>query len=100
MTRWLERQWQAFTPLSVERLLPRIQDLTDELIDKLAPLGAAELMSEFAIPLTIRTVASIMGVEPLPFFSDASAPPSSRWVAKLWRITWGVTLWNSPAFLA
>ena len=54
---------KAFTPLSVDRLLPRIQELTDELIDKLAPLGSAELMSEFAIPLTIRTVASVMGVD-------------------------------------
>jgi hypothetical protein len=54
---------KAFTPLSVERLLPTIQRLTDEIIDKLAPAGEAELMADFAIPLTIRTVASIMGVD-------------------------------------
>lgn len=54
---------KAFTPLSVERLLPTIQQLTDEIIDKLAPAGKAELMADFAIPLTIRTVASIMGVD-------------------------------------
>lgn len=53
---------KAFTPLAVERLLPRIQQFTDELIDKLAPRGEAELMADFAVPLTIRTVASIMGV--------------------------------------
>lgn len=54
---------KAFTPRAVERLKPRIQQIADELIDGFVDTGTAELMEAFAIPLTIRTIAGIIGVE-------------------------------------
>lgn len=53
---------KAFTQRSVERLKPWIQALADELVDNFADRGAVDIMKEFAVPLSVRTVARIMGV--------------------------------------
>jgi cytochrome P450 len=47
----------------VERLRPRVQQIADELIDGFASTGEAEIMAAFAIPLTVRAIAGIVGVE-------------------------------------
>jgi cytochrome P450 len=53
---------KAFTPRVVEGLRPRIQQLVDDLLARLAGRGAAELVEEFAYPLPVTVIAEMMGV--------------------------------------
>jgi cytochrome P450 len=53
---------KAFTPNSVSELIPRIQNTADDLIDAVSDLGAMEIMRDLALPLSIRTIAAIVGV--------------------------------------
>lgn len=53
---------KAFTPNSVSELIPRIQNTADDLIDAVSALGAMEIMRDLALPLSIRTIAAIVGV--------------------------------------
>lgn len=56
----------AFTPRTFERLVPRIQSLTDELLDELADAGAdgstVDLISAFAHPLPVAVICELLGV--------------------------------------
>lgn len=52
---------KAFTPRHVEMIKPRIQAIADDLIDQIGPRGEAELMEDFAVPMTIRVLASVVG---------------------------------------
>jgi len=53
---------KAFTPRMIERLRPRIQEIADELIDRVSAVGEMELVSEFAFPLPITVIAELLGV--------------------------------------
>jgi cytochrome P450 len=53
---------KAFTPRIVERLRPRIQEIADELVDRVAPLGQMELVDDFAFPLPITVIAELLGI--------------------------------------
>ena len=53
---------KAFTPRMIERLRPRIQEIADELIDRVADTGEMELVSDFAFPLPITVIAELLGV--------------------------------------
>lgn len=53
---------KAFTPRSVEALLPRIQHTVDSIIDEYAERGSMEIMEALGLPLSIRTIVGIMGV--------------------------------------
>jgi cytochrome P450 PksS len=53
---------KAFTPRLVEQLRPRIQQITDELIDAVASKGAMNLIDDFAFPLPITVIAEMLGV--------------------------------------
>jgi cytochrome P450 len=53
---------KAFTPSAVDRLLPQIQRTADDLIDLFADAGAMEIMRDLALPLSIRTIAGIVGI--------------------------------------
>ena len=52
----------AFTPRMVEQLRPRIQEIADELIDRVADGGAMELVDDFAFPLPITVIAELLGI--------------------------------------
>ncbi|TMQ92733.1 cytochrome P450 [Actinomadura soli] len=52
----------AFTATAVDRLRPRIQQITDQLLDTIAPQGAADLISEFAVPLPVTIICELLGV--------------------------------------
>jgi cytochrome P450 len=52
----------AFTPRVVARMRPRIQELTDELLDEAAERGEVELITEFAYPLIFRVMSDMIGV--------------------------------------
>jgi cytochrome P450 len=53
---------KAFTPRMVERLRPRIQEIADELVDRVADRGRMELVDDFAFPLPITVIAELLGI--------------------------------------
>ncbi|GGX01336.1 cytochrome P450 hydroxylase [Streptomyces noursei] len=61
---------KAFTPRRVAAFAPRIQELTDHLIDAMiekqhgARRGSADLIHEFAFPLPIYAICDLLGVPP------------------------------------
>ncbi|MFD0857074.1 cytochrome P450, partial [Actinomadura adrarensis] len=53
---------KAFTAAAVDRLRPRIQQITDEHLDAIAARGAADLINEFAVPLPVTVICELLGV--------------------------------------
>ena len=53
---------QAFTPRMVERLRPRVQEIADGLVDRVADRGRMELVDDFAFPLPITVIAELLGI--------------------------------------
>lgn len=53
---------EAFKPKYVRELRGRIQQIADELIDKVQANGKMEFISEFAFPLPIRVISEMLGV--------------------------------------
>ncbi|WP_330236911.1 cytochrome P450 family protein [Streptomyces sp. NBC_00566] len=56
---------RAFTPRRVEGLRPRVEELTDTLLDGLAAAGdgAVDLRRHFALPLPMGVICELLGVE-------------------------------------
>jgi cytochrome P450 len=55
---------RGFTPSQIERIAPRIQEITDTLLDDIVERGELELMQDFAIPLPVTVIAELLGVAP------------------------------------
>jgi cytochrome P450 len=53
---------KAFTPRMVQRSEPDIQKVADELVAHVRLRGKADLVTDFAAPMTIRVVAKMIGV--------------------------------------
>lgn len=53
---------KAFTPRRVAEFIPRVQELTDHLIDQFCEKGEADLIHEFAFPLPIYAICEMLGV--------------------------------------
>ncbi|BCW66873.1 putative cytochrome P450 YjiB [Arthrobacter sp. NicSoilB4] len=53
---------QAFTPKAVDALAPRISELTDELLEGIAPLGTSDLIEALAYPLPVIVISELMGI--------------------------------------
>ncbi|MCG0289070.1 cytochrome P450 [Streptomyces sp. PSAA01] len=53
---------KAFTPRRVAAFAPRVQTLTDQLIDAFEERGEADLIHEFAFPLPIYAICDLLGV--------------------------------------
>ncbi|MCA1218402.1 cytochrome P450 family protein [Streptomyces sp. 8L] len=67
---------KAFTERRTKALRPRIEAITDELLDRLAEADEADLVEQFAAPLTITVLAELLGV-----------PPENRAVFRSWTST-------------
>ncbi|MGH3758545.1 cytochrome P450 family protein [Actinophytocola sp.] len=52
----------VFTARRVRNLRPRIQELTDDLLDELAGTGELDLLAEFAYPLPFAVISELLGV--------------------------------------
>ena len=52
----------AFTPRLVEAMRPRIQAITNELLDSAQQNGRMDIMKDLAIPLPVTVLAEIFGV--------------------------------------
>ncbi|MGZ2358424.1 cytochrome P450 [Streptomyces sp. 372A] len=53
---------KAFTPRRIAQFAPRVQELTDRLIDGFVERGEADLIHEFAFPLPIYAICDLLGV--------------------------------------
>ncbi|MFF1500867.1 cytochrome P450 [Streptomyces sp. NPDC058316] len=53
---------KAFTPRRVAEFAPRVQELTDRLIDRFIAEGEADLIHDFAFPLPIYAICDLLGV--------------------------------------
>ena len=53
---------KAFTPRRVEALRPRVQELVDETLDRVAGAGEMELVRDLAYPLPVTVIAELLGV--------------------------------------
>lgn len=53
---------KAFTPRMVEQLRPKIQSITDGLLDKVQSAGQMDLIADLAYPLPVMVIAEMLGV--------------------------------------
>ncbi|MCX4641382.1 MULTISPECIES: cytochrome P450 [unclassified Streptomyces] len=53
---------KAFTARRVAELRPRVQEITDGLLDAIVPAGKAELVEDFALPLPVTVISELLGV--------------------------------------
>jgi len=53
---------QAFTPRTVERLRPRIEQIANQLVDRTSHGNDADFASAFAFPLPATVIAELLGV--------------------------------------
>ncbi|MCW3466353.1 cytochrome P450 family protein [Chitinophaga nivalis] len=53
---------KAFTPRHTEQLRPRVQQIADELIDKIIDKGSMDLIDDFAFPLPLTVIAELLGI--------------------------------------
>lgn len=64
---------QAFTPRAVERLEPRIEEISRDLLDAVAGHAQVDVVTDFSYPLPVIVIAEMLGI-----------PPSQRARFKLW----------------
>lgn len=55
---------RAFTPRTVEALRPSVQQLTDDLLDRMAEAGEVDVMETLAFPLPVAVIGELVGVPP------------------------------------
>jgi cytochrome P450 len=53
---------KAFTPRSVQKMRPRIQQIVNELLEKIDGRGEFDLVSEVAWPLPVIVIAEMLGI--------------------------------------
>jgi cytochrome P450 len=53
---------KAFTPRMVEQLRPRIQEIADELLERVEGSGEMDLVDDYAFPLPITVIAELLGI--------------------------------------
>ncbi|MFJ6634971.1 cytochrome P450 [Streptomyces sp. NPDC091376] len=53
---------KAFTARRVAELRPRVQEITDRLLDDVVAAGRAELVADFALPLPVTVISELLGV--------------------------------------
>ncbi|MEV0910358.1 cytochrome P450 family protein [Streptomyces hokutonensis] len=74
---------RSFTMRRVEELRPRVQQITDELLDAMLPLGRADLVESLSYPLPITVICELLGVPDMDraefrkLSTEAVAPNSS-----------------------
>jgi cytochrome P450 len=53
---------QAFTPRAIARLAPRIEEITEKLLDRVGDRTRIELVKDLAYPLPMTVIAELLGV--------------------------------------
>ncbi|MBD2434540.1 MULTISPECIES: cytochrome P450 [Fischerella] len=92
---------KVFSPRMVENIRPAIFGIADSLLDRVQNRGAMDLVEDFAFPLPVMVIATLLGVDPQdrPMFREwalalqhASASrltPSPEVYAQAEQATWG-----------
>jgi cytochrome P450 len=52
----------VFVPRHIERLRPRVRQITDDLLDRLVDRSDADLIAEYAFPLPVQVICELFGV--------------------------------------
>ncbi len=68
---------RAFTPRSIERLRPRVDEMVTDLVDRVRPLGGADVVSELALPLPVAVICELLGVQ------ESDRPKFVHWARDL-----------------
>src|SRR4051812_6557105 len=55
---------QAFTPRRIEAMRPRVEEIVEGLLDRLAPRGRTDFVDEFALRLPLTVVGDLLGIPP------------------------------------
>jgi cytochrome P450 len=53
---------KAFTARRIAALRPRVQEITDGLLDAVIPAGGADLVADLALPLPVTVISELLGV--------------------------------------
>jgi cytochrome P450 len=53
---------KAFTLRRIAALRPRVQEITDRLLDAVTPAGRADLVADLALPLPVTVISELLGV--------------------------------------
>jgi cytochrome P450 len=53
---------KAFTPKYIESLRPQVQQIADELLDRVQGQGQMDLVADYAFPLPINVISEMLGV--------------------------------------
>jgi cytochrome P450 len=53
---------KAFTPRAIEGLRPRVQQLVDEVLDRIEPTGRTDLIADLAFPLPFQVISEMLGM--------------------------------------
>lgn len=75
----------AFTAEAMARLRPRVQALTDEVIDRVKPSRRMDIVSDLAVPLPMTVIKDVFG------FSSEELPQLGQWSVGLRRMIMAVT---------
>ncbi|GAA1432404.1 cytochrome P450 [Streptomyces thermospinosisporus] len=68
---------KAFTPRTVERLKPYVEQLAGELVDRLVAAGGGDLLRDVAEPLPVAVIAEMLGIP------EADRGPLRPWSADI-----------------
>lgn len=55
---------QAFTPRRVEQMNGRVQQIADELLDKMADKSQMDVIADYALPLPVIVICEMLGIPP------------------------------------
>jgi len=53
---------KAFTPRAIESWRPRVQSITDELLDRVAGKGSMDLVTDLALPVPATLICELLGI--------------------------------------
>jgi pimeloyl-[acyl-carrier protein] synthase len=53
---------KAFTPRAVDRLVPRIHQVVDQLLDRAREMGSFDVVADLAYPLPVTVISEMLGV--------------------------------------
>ncbi len=53
---------QAFTPRRIEAMRPRIEQIVEDLLDRIAPHGRTDFVDDFALRLPLAVIGDLLGI--------------------------------------
>jgi cytochrome P450 len=53
---------QAFTPRRIEAMRPRVEEIVERLLDRMAPRGRTDFIDDFALRLPLAVIGNLLGI--------------------------------------